>query len=93
MQGLARTTTTTAAMLSRQALVHRPQQTVAIARIVAQRAYATPAGTTSSGFRQKRPAAWDEESESTLDRTGRYFLLTEMFRGMYVAMEQYFRPP
>ncbi|KAK7931089.1 hypothetical protein PG985_001801 [Apiospora marii] len=93
MQGLTRSTATTAAMLSRQALLRRPQQTAMVARIVAQRTYATPAGTTSSGFRQKRTTPWDEEKESTLDRAGRVFLMTEMFRGMYVLMEQFFRPP
>jgi NADH dehydrogenase (ubiquinone) Fe-S protein 8 len=28
-----------------------------------------------------------------LDRAGKYFLLMEMFRGMYVSLEQFFRPP
>jgi hypothetical protein len=28
-----------------------------------------------------------------MDRVGKYFLLTEMARGMYVVLEQFFRPP
>lgn len=28
-----------------------------------------------------------------MDKASNYFLLTEMFRGMYVVMEQFFRPP
>ncbi|KAK6066798.1 nadh-ubiquinone oxidoreductase 23 kda subunit [Seiridium cupressi] len=80
MQGLARSTTT--AMLSTRQLVRRPASASQVARIVAQRTYATPRGPPPTGFRQKRPRAWDEEEETTLDRAGRYFLLTEMFRGM-----------
>jgi NADH dehydrogenase (ubiquinone) Fe-S protein 8 len=33
------------------------------------------------------------EGEGALDKASNYFLLTEMFRGMYVVMEQFFRPP
>lgn len=91
MQGLVRPTTT--AMLSTRQLVHRPAAASAVARIVAQRMYATPNGPPPAGFRQKRPTRWDEEKETVLDRAGRFFLMTEMFRGMYVAMEQYFRAP
>lgn len=58
-----------------------------------RRSYATPSGPPPKGFRVKPPTRWDEESESTLDKTGRYFLLTEMARGMYLLMEQFFRPP
>lgn len=28
-----------------------------------------------------------------MDKASNYFLLTEMFRGMYVVLEQFFRPP
>ena len=28
-----------------------------------------------------------------MDKASNYFLLTEMLRGMYVVMEQFFRPP
>lgn len=80
-------------MLTTRSLVRQPVAASAIARIVAQRMYATPSGPPPVGFRQKRPRAWDDEKETTLDRAGRYFLLTEMFRGMYVALEQFFRAP
>ncbi|KAL8760402.1 MAG: hypothetical protein Q9199_000026 [Rusavskia elegans] len=54
---------------------------------------ATPAGPPPSGFRLPRTKRWDEDSESSMDRAGKYFLLTEMVRGMYVVLEQFFRPP
>jgi NADH dehydrogenase (ubiquinone) Fe-S protein 8 len=53
---------------------------------------ATPAGPPPPGFRLPPPKKWDE-GESALDRAGKYFLLVEMFRGMYILLEQYFRPP
>ncbi|CAJ2508508.1 Uu.00g135340.m01.CDS01 [Anthostomella pinea] len=86
-------TTSTTMMLSRQLVRRQPITAGAVARIVAQRTYATPSGPPPHGFRTPRPKRWDEEKESTLDRAGRFFLMTEMFRGMYVALEQYFRPP
>lgn len=56
----------------------------------ARRGYALPAGPPPSNFRiTKKP----EETESTMDRAGNYFLMTEMLRGMYVLLEQFFRPP
>lgn len=57
------------------------------------RAYATPSGPPPAGFRLPKPERWDESKESSLDKAGKYFLLTEMARGMYVALEQFFRPP
>ncbi|KAI4130262.1 MAG: hypothetical protein LQ338_001799 [Usnochroma carphineum] len=54
---------------------------------------ATPAGPPPSGFRLPRQKRWDEGSETSLDKAGNYFLLTEMLRGMYVVIEQFFRPP
>ena len=60
---------------------------------IAQRGYATPMGPPPKNFRLKPPTTWDQEKESTFDRVGKYFLLTEMMRGMYVLMEQFFRPP
>lgn len=39
-----------------------------------------------------RPKRFDE-GESVMDKAGNYFLLTEMFRGMYIVLEQFFRPP
>ena len=54
---------------------------------------ATPVGPPPSGFRLPRQERWDESKESSLDKAGKYFLLTEMLRGMYVVLEQFFRPP
>jgi NADH dehydrogenase (ubiquinone) Fe-S protein 8 len=53
---------------------------------------ATPYGQPPKGFRLPRPQRFDE-GESSIDKASNYFLLTEMFRGMYVVMEQFFRPP
>jgi hypothetical protein len=58
-----------------------------------RRAYATPAGPPPKGFRLNPPTEWDQEKEGTFDKAGKYFLLTEMARGMYVLLEQFFRPP
>ncbi|KAL9598774.1 MAG: hypothetical protein Q9219_004271 [cf. Caloplaca sp. 3 TL-2023] len=54
---------------------------------------ATPAGPPPSGFRLPRARRWDESKETSLDKAANYFLMTEMVRGMYVVLEQYFRPP
>ena len=54
---------------------------------------ATPHGPPPKGFRLPPPIRWYEKKESLLDQAGRYFLLTEMLRGMWVLMEQFFRPP
>ncbi|MCJ1394978.1 hypothetical protein MMC18_007859 [Xylographa bjoerkii] len=54
---------------------------------------ATPLGPPPAGFRLPRKERWDEARESSLDKAGKYFLLTEMMRGMYVVLEQFFRPP
>jgi len=54
---------------------------------------ATPAGPPPSNFRLPKAKRWDDNSESTLDKAGKYFLMTEMLRGMYVVLEQFFRPP
>ncbi|KAL7620068.1 ndufs8, ubiquinone oxidoreductase 23 kd subunit [Parahypoxylon ruwenzoriense] len=90
MHGL---TTSTTAMLSRQLVRRQPVTTAFVTRIVAQRTYATPSGPPAKGFRVPQPKRWDENTETTLDHAGKYFLLTEMIRGMYVALEQFFRPP
>lgn len=57
------------------------------------RTAATPSGPPPAGFRLPKPERWDQSKESSLDKAGKYFLLTEMARGMYVVLEQYFRPP
>ncbi|KAJ9652325.1 ndufs8, ubiquinone oxidoreductase 23 kd subunit [Neophaeococcomyces mojaviensis] len=53
---------------------------------------ALPAGPPPKGYRLPRPKRFDE-GESSLNQASNYFLLTEMFRGMYVVLEQFFRPP
>ena len=54
---------------------------------------ATPYGPPPAGFRLPQKERWDESKESSLDKAGKYFLMTEMLRGMYVVLEQFFRPP
>ncbi len=58
-----------------------------------QRSYATPNGPPPQNFRQSKRIEWSWDRESTLDRVGKFFLMTEMARGMYVLLEQFFRPP
>jgi NADH dehydrogenase (ubiquinone) Fe-S protein 8 len=58
-----------------------------------RRTYATPSGPPPQGFRLPEVKGWEDDKESTLDKLGKYFLMTEMARGMYVLMEQFFRPP
>lgn len=50
-------------------------------------------GPPPKGFRQPPPRKWDEEEEAMGNKLGKYFLMTEMARGMYVLLEQFFRPP
>ena len=54
---------------------------------------ATPMGPPPQGFRLPRKERWDESKDSSLDKASTYFLMTEMMRGMYVVLEQFFRPP
>lgn len=63
------------------------------AAMAQQRGYATPNGPPPQNFRQSRRVEWSWDRESTLDRVGKFFLMTEMARGMYVLLEQFFRPP
>lgn len=88
-------------------LVARSRPTASLARTVrtfnpatasplgafAARTYATPSGPPPANFRLPKPERWDQGKESSLDKAGKYFLLSEMARGMYVVLEQYFRPP
>lgn len=89
---LTTTASSAAAVVARQLTTRRA---IIAPSFVSQaiRTYATPAGPPPKGFRIPTPKTWDQEEEHALDKNGRYFLLTEMFRGMYVAMEQFFRPP
>jgi NADH dehydrogenase (ubiquinone) Fe-S protein 8 len=61
--------------------------------IVQRRGYATPNGPPPANFRTSRKVEWHWDKDTTLDRLGKYFLMTEMARGMYVLLEQFFRPP
>lgn len=62
--------------------------------VVRQRAHEAKAeGLPPQGFRLPTPRKWNENKESIWDAAGKYFLLTEMARGMYVLLEQFFRPP
>lgn len=83
-----------AVRLSQSSLISRPFASPAIASLSSSafRA-ATPAGPPPQGFRLPRKERWDEGKETSLDKAGKYFLLAEMFRGMYVVLEQFFRPP
>ncbi|KAG6106887.1 hypothetical protein E4U31_000524 [Claviceps sp. LM219 group G6] len=94
---------TSAAMLARRQLAGAQCSTSSIMLaaanrlLVAQqyqrRGYATPMGPPPKDFRISKRLDWAKNKESTLDRMGKYFLLTEMVRGMYVLFEQFFRPP
>lgn len=50
-------------------------------------------GAPAAGFRLPPPKSWDQGEESALSKATKWFLLAEMFRGMYVCLEQYFRAP
>lgn len=56
-----------------------------------------PTGTAEAvppqGFRLHRPPTWEESHETALDKATKFFLLAEMFRGMYIVLEQFFRSP
>jgi hypothetical protein len=66
---------------------------LAASRALAVRGYATPKGPPPAGFRTSKKVEWYWEKDSLLDRMGKYFLLSEMARGMYLLLEQFFRPP
>jgi NADH dehydrogenase (ubiquinone) Fe-S protein 8 len=91
--------TTAASMAARQLVLARTPsasllRTFAAAQAAAQqRGYATPAGPPPKGFRLKPPVEWDQEKEGTMTKVSKYFMMTEMARGMYLLLEQFFRPP
>ncbi|KAK2770961.1 hypothetical protein FQN52_004556 [Onygenales sp. PD_12] len=89
---LAYTRPAAAQLSSSSALRLRPT-TTALAFSTSARRHATPAGPPRQGFRLPPPKRWDQGDESALDKAGQYFLLTELMRGMYVVLEQFFRPP
>ena len=90
---LARASPTSAtAFLARSAF--RPANTTAAAAFsTTSRTSASGVGAPPANFRPARPLRFDEKKDSLFDHAGNYFLLTEMFRGMYVVLEQFFRPP
>nr|OQO17323.1 NADH-ubiquinone oxidoreductase 23 kDa subunit, mitochondrial [Rachicladosporium sp. CCFEE 5018] len=89
---LARTRPTTSLLQSSSRTAFRsPSSAAAFSTTPTQRA--TTEGPPPAGFRMPPPKRWNENKESVWDQAGNYFLLTEMMRGMYVVLEQYFRPP
>ncbi|ONH68205.1 NADH-ubiquinone oxidoreductase 23 kDa subunit, mitochondrial [Cyberlindnera fabianii] len=46
-----------------------------------------------SDFRVPPPKSWEDKGESALDKAMKFFLLAEMFRGMYIVLEMFFRAP
>lgn len=56
------------------------------------RRHATPRPPPPTGFRIGRQETW-EDGGSSLDKAAKYFLMSEMARGMYVVLEQFFRAP
>ncbi|RCI12841.1 hypothetical protein L249_0627 [Ophiocordyceps polyrhachis-furcata BCC 54312] len=78
---------------TRAATFSAAARTAVTARNDARRGYATPRGQPPSNFRTIKASQRPGDDDSTLDRLGKYFLLTEMARGMYVLLEQFFRPP
>lgn len=44
-------------------------------------------------FRVPKPKTWEDSNESAIDKAMKFFLLSEMFRGMYIVLEMYFRAP
>ena len=57
------------------------------------RRHALPSGPPPDGYRMPKPSRWDTDGVAALDKAGKYFLFAEMFRGMWVVLEQFFRPP
>lgn len=54
---------------------------------------ATSSGPPPAGYRLPPQPKWNQKKESVWDQAANYFLLTEMARGMWVLLEQFFRPP
>lgn len=90
---LARAAAAASSVSSPSALLSRTTPAAVQHAMLTRRCYATPMGPPPKGFRQAPPKKWDEDTEATFDKLGKYFLLTEMARGMYVLLEQFFRPP
>lgn len=74
-------------------LLSRRNPMVMGVRMQSNYAVGNETGAPPAGFRVKPPKSWEEESESALSKATKWFLLSEMFRGMYVNLENYFRAP
>ncbi|KAK9479302.1 hypothetical protein V1514DRAFT_328997 [Lipomyces japonicus] len=83
---------TPARLIRQRILTTRPFSVAATIRATAIPPASVAPGTHPDGFRVKPPPSWDE-GESALDRAGRFYLMAELFRGMYVVLEQYYRAP
>lgn len=84
----------TSAVARQLVLTRAPASAILRTAVAAQiRGYATPSGPPPKGFRLAPPTEWDQEKEGTGTKVAKYFLMNEMFRGMYVLLEQFFRPP
>ena len=58
------------------------------------RVNALPAGPPPQGYRVPKTRRWDDKGGlSALDKAGNLFLMTEMMRGVWVVLEQFFRAP
>jgi NADH dehydrogenase (ubiquinone) Fe-S protein 8 len=88
---------TLANSIPRRAVLLGSRANFSTSRIIASAFVNKAVGTEQSvppqGFRLHRPRKWDEPVESALDSHTKYFLLSEMIRGMWVVVEQYFRAP
>jgi NADH dehydrogenase (ubiquinone) Fe-S protein 8 len=91
LTALARARPTTSLLQAATRNAFRPAATASLSTTLRQNA--TTEGAPPAGFRMPPPTRWNEKKESIVDQAGNYFLLTEMMRGMYVVLEQFFRPP
>lgn len=83
--------------------IHTPQvgprmkRFLSSTRIVRKPNWAAVAANSESGrplgFRLPNQASWEDSHESALSKATKWFLLSEMFRGMYVVLEHFFRAP
>jgi len=89
------TTTSVASLLLRPTQQHHRQRPLAAAALFSTSPLraALPLGPPPVGYRMAKPARWHNDGETALDKAGHYFLMTEMLRGMWVVLEQFFRAP
>jgi hypothetical protein len=70
-----------------------PQRSLIASFSTSSKSAALPKGTPPSNFRLPPEINWENDPEPMSDRIGKYFLMNELFRGAYVVLEQFFRPP